>query len=69
MDPVKSGGMQVCLTAGGYCTAQGLNGLTVHPSGIAELLGMEQEWQGQIFHLGGRKVHSLLLLLHCITLI
>lgn len=57
MDPVKPQGTQV------------LNDLTVHPSGIAELLGMEQEQQGEIFHLGGGKVHSFHLLLHCITLI
>lgn len=30
---------------------------------------MEQEQQGEIFHLGGGKVHSLHHLVHCITLI
>lgn len=69
MDPVKPGGIRVCLTAGGCWTAQGLNGLTVHPSGTTEILGMEQEQQGEIFYLGGGKVCSLCRLLHCITLI
>lgn len=69
MDPVKPGGKWVCLTAGGCWAAQGLNGLTVHPSGTAELLGMEQEWQGEIFHPGGGDVPSLHLLLHYISMI
>lgn len=69
MDPVKARSIWVCLTAGECSITQGLNGLTVHPSGTAEQCGMEQEWQGEIFHLGGGKVHLLHRLLHCITLI